>query len=101
MNHRFRSGSFRIKKIKEQNLRDGYSIGNMDLNTLIAMAKANGASDLHLEPGLPAAIRVRGTLRASGAPIPGKTLLDAAQELIGNEGWNDFLQRQSYDLSRS
>jgi twitching motility protein PilT len=73
----------------------------MDLHTLIGMAKANGASDLHLEPGLPAAMRVRGTLRASGAPIPGKILLDAAQELIGNEGWNDFLQRQSYDLSRS
>lgn len=65
------------------------------------MAKANGASDLHLEPGLPAAVRVRGTLRASGAPIPGKVLLEAAQELIGNDGWHHFLQRQSYDLSRS
>src|SRR5580693_5487435 len=73
----------------------------MDLHALIAMAKANGASDLHLEAGLPAAIRVRGTLRASGPPIPGKVLLEAAQELIGNEGWNDFLTRQSYDLSRS
>jgi twitching motility protein PilT len=73
----------------------------MDLHSLIAMAKANGASDLHLEPGLPAAIRVRGTLRASGAPIPGKILLDAAHELIGPEEWSHFLERQSYDLSRN
>jgi twitching motility protein PilT len=73
----------------------------MDLNSLIAMAKANGASDLHLEPGLPAAIRVRGTLKASGAPIPGKMLLDAAHELIGAKEWNVFLQRRSFDLSRN
>ncbi|HEX3800897.1 MAG TPA: PilT/PilU family type 4a pilus ATPase [Verrucomicrobiae bacterium] len=73
----------------------------MDLHSLIGMAKANGASDLHLEPGLPAAIRVRGTLRASGAPIPGKVLLEAAHELIGPEEWPHFLERQSYDLSRS
>ena len=65
------------------------------------MAKANGASDLHLEPGLPSALRIRGTLKASGAPIPGKMLLEAAQELIGTAGWNEFLQRRSYDLSRN
>ncbi|HWF19195.1 MAG TPA: PilT/PilU family type 4a pilus ATPase [Verrucomicrobiae bacterium] len=73
----------------------------MDFHSLIAMAKANGASDLHLEPGLPAAVRIRGSLKASGAPLPGKALLEAAQELIGNEGWNEFLRRRSYDLSRS
>src|SRR5580693_2674063 len=72
----------------------------MDLHSLIGMAKANGASDLHLEPGLPAAIRVRGTLKASGAPIAAKLLLEAAQELIG-AGWNEFLHQRSFDLSRS
>ena len=65
------------------------------------MAKANGASDLHLEPGLPAAIRVRGTLKASGAPLPGKMLLDAAHELIGAKEWNVFLERRSFDLSKN
>ncbi len=65
------------------------------------MAKANGASDLHLEAGLPAAIRVRGTLRASGPPIPGKVLLEAAHELIGPDAWPQFLERQSFDLSRN
>lgn len=72
----------------------------MDLHSLIATAKANGASDLHLEPGLPAAMRIRGSLKAAGAPLPGKMLLDAAQELVGAEGWKVFLERRSYDLSK-
>jgi len=73
----------------------------MELDSLVAMAKANGASDLHLEPGLPAAIRVRGTLKATGAPLPGKMLLEAAHELIGAKEWNVFLERRSFDLSRN
>ena len=73
----------------------------MDLQSLIGMAKAAGASDLHLEAGLPPAIRVRGSLRASGAPIPGKLLLETARELIGPEGWQEFLRRRSHDLSRN
>jgi twitching motility protein PilT len=73
----------------------------MNLSSLVEMAKANGASDLHLEPGLPAAIRVRGTLKAAGAPIPGKLLVEAAREIIGTEGWSHFLQRRSYDLSKN
>jgi twitching motility protein PilT len=73
----------------------------MNLHSLIAMAKANGASDLHLEPGLPPAIRVRGSLRAAGPPLPGKALLADAQELIGNEAWPQFLERRSYDLSKN
>ena len=32
----------------------------MTLPQLIALARDHGASDLHLEPGLPAALRVRG-----------------------------------------
>ena len=63
--------------------------------------EANGASDLHLEPGLPPAIRVRGTLRAAGPPVSGKLLMEAAHEIIGPEGWNDFLARRSYDMSKN
>ncbi len=73
----------------------------MNLSELVAMAKQNGASDLHLEPGLPPAIRVRGTLRAAGPPVAGKLLMEAANEIIGPDGWNDFLLRRSYDLSRN
>jgi twitching motility protein PilT len=104
-----RGAGVKLRPVKSLSAKDwqqfpfhGYSIeAHMDFNSLIAMAKANGASDLHLEPGLPAALRIRGSLKASGAPIPGKLLLEASQELIGNEGWNEFLKRRSYDLSRS
>ncbi len=72
----------------------------MDLHALVATAKANGASDLHLEPGLPAAIRVRGSLKPLGAPLSGKLLLEAAQEVVGSANWKHFLERRSYDLSR-
>src|SRR5260370_31188101 len=73
----------------------------MDLHSLIATAKSHGASDLHLQPTLPAAIRVRGSLRVLGEPIPSKPLLEAAQELIGMENWPRFLERRSYDFSKS
>ena len=41
----------------------------MELESLIESAAGNGASDLHLEAGMPAALRVRGALRVPGEPI--------------------------------
>jgi twitching motility protein PilT len=73
----------------------------MDFTSLITMAKANGASDLHLEPGLPAALRVRGALRTVGNPVPGKEILEAAERIIGPEGWPSFLHNKSFDMSRN
>src|SRR6266851_3055852 len=73
----------------------------MDLETLIASAAANGASDLHLESGLPAAMRVRGTLRTAGEPIAAKQLFEMAHGVIGEDQWPHFLERCSYDLSRT
>ena len=52
----------------------------MELESLIESAAANGASDLHLEAGMPAALRVRGTLRVAGEPIAPKALLDMARD---------------------
>jgi len=72
----------------------------MELDGLISRAKAEGASDLHLEPGLPAAIRVRGTLRTLGEPIPTKVLLSVARSTVGERAWPDFLERRSQDLSK-
>jgi twitching motility protein PilT len=57
----------------------------MQLDTLIESAASNGASDLHLESGMPAAMRIRGALR----------------ELLGAEQWPVFLERRSFDLSRT
>src|SRR6516225_6541233 len=73
----------------------------MELDSLIESAAANGASDLHLEAGMPAALRVRGTLRLAGEPIPPKTLLDIARTLVGENQWPAFLERRSYDLSKT
>jgi twitching motility protein PilT len=73
----------------------------MELESLIESAAANGASDLHLEAGMPAALRVRGTLRVAGEPISPKPLLDMARTLIGESQWPVFLERRSYDLSKT
>src|SRR5262245_53950755 len=73
----------------------------MNLETLIGLAKDHGASDLHLEAGLPAALRVRGALRTVGEPIAAKDLIEAARQIIGPEQWQYFLERRSFDLSRT
>ena len=73
----------------------------MTLESLIAVAREQGASDLHLEAGLPAALRVRGALRTFGETLPAKTLLEFAREVIGAQHWNEFLERRSHDLSRT
>lgn len=73
----------------------------MNLETLIALARDQGASDLHLEAGLPAAIRVRGSLRNVGEPVAPRQLADAARAVIGAAHWNDFLERRSFDMSRT
>jgi twitching motility protein PilT len=72
----------------------------MDLETLIASAKQQGASDLHLESGLPAALRIRGTLRTAGEPIAPQILSGFAREILG-EHWQQFLERRSADLSKT
>jgi twitching motility protein PilT len=73
----------------------------MDLETLIGSAATNGASDLHLESGLPAAMRVRGALRTVGEPIAAKLLYEMAHGVIGEEQWPRFLERCSFDLSKT
>lgn len=73
----------------------------MSLNELIELARENGASDLHLEGGMPATLRVRGALRPLGEPLPPGQLLEAAKAVIGPEHWPEFLSRRSFDLSRT
>jgi twitching motility protein PilT len=73
----------------------------MELESLIDLAAASGASDLHLEAGMPAAVRVRGTLQVSGEPVPPALLLEIARQLIGEEQWPVFLERRSFDLSKT
>jgi twitching motility protein PilT len=46
-------------------------------------------------------MRVRGTLRVSGEPLPGRLLLDWARATIGEELWSQFLERRSFDSSKT
>lgn len=72
----------------------------MTLESLIAAAQQQGASDLHLEAGLPAALRIRGSLRTAGEPIAPQALLAFARDILG-EHWEQFLERRSADLSKT
>jgi len=53
----------------------------MNLESLIAQARELGASDLHLEPGLPVAVRVRGELRIVGEAQPSAVLAELGRTL--------------------
>jgi twitching motility protein PilT len=73
----------------------------MNLDTLIGLAKEQGASDLHIEASLPPALRIRGALRVLAEVIPAKVSAAMAQEVIGEADWGRFLTRGSFDLSRT
>ncbi len=72
----------------------------MLIDSYVREARSRQASDLHLEPGLPPAYRVRGRLQLGDAPVAGRTLIDLAREVVGEGGWGDFLARRSFDGSR-
>ena len=71
----------------------------MRIDTVIQSAREQGASDVHLEGGMPATFRVRGALRRQGEPLPPAVLTAMARELLGDE-WSGFLEKGSADLSR-
>jgi twitching motility protein PilT len=72
----------------------------MNLRSLISLAKTEGASDLHLEPGLAPVLRVRSQLRSVGEPLAPALTSQWAREIIPSEDWPHFEQRRSFDLSR-
>jgi twitching motility protein PilT len=73
----------------------------MDLESLVSLAVTNGASDLHLEAALPAALRIRGSLRTTGEPIQSNALLEMARRVIGEDQWPRFLEQRSFDCSKT
>lgn len=72
----------------------------MLITPYVDAARRHGASDIHLEPGMPAAYRVRGGLTLGEAVVKGAALLEMARELVGEGGWADFVARRSFDASR-
>jgi twitching motility protein PilT len=60
-----------------------------------------GASDLHIEADTAPVARIRGQLSAIGPAIAGTLVMQAGRELLGGDGWSQFLSRGSADLSRT
>jgi twitching motility protein PilT len=73
----------------------------MSLRDWVRKGRELGASDLHLEAETPLVARVRGDLVPAGAAVAGAVLQQAAREVLGSEGWNEFLTRGSADVSRT
>lgn len=69
------------------------------LEKLINIAKSKDASDLHLEPGLPAVMRIRGNLEIHGQPIRANSLLAISRTLVSEKNWSFFVEQGSFDLS--
>jgi twitching motility protein PilT len=73
----------------------------MELAAIIRRAREQGASDIHLEGGMPMALRVRGSLRLVGEPVSPAALTALAREVVGEEDWPAFLERCSHDVART
>jgi len=72
----------------------------MNLEALVRAARAEGASDLHIEAGQPIVARVRGDLaRLAESPSAAETRA-AAQEILGEHHWAQLCERSSFDFSR-
>jgi len=71
------------------------------ISDLISAARERGASDIHLEPGLPATLRVSSGLLGGGPPVSNDDIVAMAHELVGAAQWPAFLKNLSVDLSRT
>jgi twitching motility protein PilT len=73
----------------------------MQLPEIVSLAVGQGASDIHLEPGLRAAFRIRGELRTTGEPLAAELVRELVREAVGSEAWSAFEQRLSADCART
>jgi twitching motility protein PilT len=73
----------------------------MSVQDWVRKGRELGASDLHLEAETGPVVRIRGQLSAIGQPIAGAVLVQLGRELLGSDGWTQFLSRGSADLSRT
>ncbi len=74
----------------------------MTVQEWIRKGRELGASDLHIEADTAPVVRVRGQLSAIGSQHRrAAVLVQAARELLGNDGWPQFLSRGSADVSRT
>ena len=69
------------------------------INELIQIAKNQVASDLRLEPGLPAVYRISGKLEIQGETISSEVLSHIARQIVDDENWPEFIDKGSFDIS--
>ena len=70
------------------------------LTSLVEAAYAAGASDLHVEAGLPPAFRIDGRLTVQAGPLAPRETRAIAMQAAG-DGWDRFQEGGSLDLSKS
>jgi twitching motility protein PilT len=73
----------------------------MNLESLIRNVRSRGASDLHVEAGLPLAARIRGELLRVGDSPSASDTRAMAQSLLEGDTWQQFVARRSADFSRT
>lgn len=73
----------------------------MQFEDWVEQAYSSGASDVHLEADTPLVARIRGELKAVGAPVSGSALKQVARDLLGAARWPEFLERGSADIAES
>jgi twitching motility protein PilT len=67
----------------------------------ISTGHKRGASDLLLEAGTPAVLRVRGELTPFGEAISADLLMNEVEKLLDATQWQEFVQRRSADVART
>jgi twitching motility protein PilT len=72
-----------------------------ELTAIIRAGRDAGASDIHLEPDLPAAYRVSSGLVASKKHMSREETLAIARALLSEVQWQAFLKKGSADLART
>jgi twitching motility protein PilT len=65
----------------------------------IQKAQELGASDLHAEADAPVMVRIRGKLQPLAETSSAADLQRSGQQFLGAQGWSDFLERGSADIS--
>jgi twitching motility protein PilT len=73
----------------------------MTIQEWIRKGRELGASDLHIEADTVPVARIRGQLSSIGSPMAASALVQAARDLLGSDGWSQFLSKGSADLSRT
>ncbi len=73
----------------------------VNLDALVRAAMGRGASDLHVDPGAAPILRVRGDLQRFGEPVSDRETRALAESVLGEANWPRFVERGSFDLSRT